>query len=111
MPREQIHFVTGKLAEFSLRDLLAKLAPQVGFEYTIEVLNITVAALMTTDWIAKRIQVPPGTSRVLLPGYCLGDLAVVENAARVPVERGTRDLRRLPEYFGHDSQEHADYGG
>ncbi len=50
-----IHFVTGRLAEFSLRQVLADLAPRAGFEYSIDVLGITVAALMTTDWIARRI--------------------------------------------------------
>jgi dihydropteroate synthase-like protein len=110
MPREQIHFVTGKLAEFSLRDVLAKLAPQVGFDYTIGVLNITVAALMTTEWIAKRLQVPTETTRVLLPGYCQGDLAAIQAAAKVPIERGPHDLRRLPEFFGHESTERAEYG-
>ena len=54
----RIHFVTGKLAEHSLRQVLERLAPRVGFEYSIQVLNITVAALMTTLWIARRIAVP-----------------------------------------------------
>jgi dihydropteroate synthase len=106
---QRIHFVTGRLAEFSLRQLLADLAPRVGFEYSIDVLGITVAALMTTEWVARRIQVPAGTSRVLLPGYCLGDLQVVETMAGVPVERGPRDLRRLPEFFGQ-KQGLEDYG-
>lgn len=97
---QRIHFVTGRLAEFSLRGMLAKLAPKVGFDYTLDVLGITVAALLTTDWIAPRIRVPPGTSRVILPGYCQGDLDKVEKVAGVPVERGPRDLRRLPEFFG-----------
>lgn len=80
--------------------MLAELAPRAGFDYTIDVLGITVAALMTPAWIARRIQVPPGTTRVLLPGYCGGDLAPVESAAGVPVERGPKDLRELPGWFG-----------
>jgi dihydropteroate synthase len=107
--REHIHFVTGRLAEFSLRQLLADLAPKVGFDYSLDVLGITVAALMTTDWVARRIATPAGTTRVVLPGYCLGDLSVVEAVAGVPVERGPRDLRRLPDYFGQ-SATGADYG-
>jgi dihydropteroate synthase len=98
---EHIHFVTGRLAEHSLRALLADLAPRVGFNYSVDVLGITVAALLTTDWIAPRLTVPAGTNRIILPGYCQGDVAVVAQAAGVPVERGPRDLRRLPEYFGH----------
>jgi dihydropteroate synthase-like protein len=109
MPNPRIHFITGRLAEHSLRGVLAELAPLVGFEYTIDVLNITVAALMTPEWIARRIRVPEGTTRVLIPGYCEGDLAPIEAAAGVPVERGPRDLRRLPEFFGSQPAA-ADYG-
>jgi dihydropteroate synthase len=53
--------------------------------------------------------VPPQTSRVVLPGYCQGELNVVEQAAGVPVERGPRDLRRLADYFGHATVD-SDYG-
>jgi len=106
---ERIHFVTGRLAEHSLRGLLAELAPRVGFEYSVEVLGITVAALLTTDWIAPRLHVPADTTRVLLPGYCQGELQVVERVAGVLVERGPRDLRRLPEFFGQQAK--RDYGG
>jgi dihydropteroate synthase len=107
--REHIHFVTGRLAECSLRDVLTDLAPRAGFDYSIEVLGITVAALMTTDWIASKLHIPTQATRVLLPGYCQGELQVVEQVARVPVERGPRDLRRLGEFFG-DSAVAADYG-
>ena len=54
-PAKHIHFVTGRLAEHSLHEVLRELAPQAGFRYTIDVLPITVAALMTTDWVASRI--------------------------------------------------------
>jgi dihydropteroate synthase-like protein len=107
--REHIHFVTGRLAEFSLRQMLAELGPKVGFDYSVDVLGITVAALMTSDWVARRIRVPPGTARVILPGYCTGELTVVAQAAGVPVERGPRDLRRLGDYFGHGAAA-DDYG-
>jgi dihydropteroate synthase-like protein len=106
---DRIHFITGRLAEHSLRAVLAELAPQAGFDYTVEVLNITVAALMTPEWVARRIHVSDGTTRVILPGYCEGDLAPVEAAAGVPVERGPRDLRRLPEFFG-ERPSATDYG-
>lgn len=107
---ERIHFITGRLAEFALRNVLAELAPRAGFEYTVDVLGITVAALMTPAWIARRIHVPPGTTRVLLPGYCGGDLAPVATAAGVPVERGPKDLRELPGWFGQRRVEgYGDY--
>src|SRR5688572_1316086 len=106
---EHVHFVTGRLAEHSLRQIVGPLAEQVGFEYTIDVLPITVAALMTPQWIARRLKAPAGTTRVLLPGYCTGDLAAVGEAANVPVERGPRDLRQLPDFFGREPTP-PDYG-
>ena len=42
-------FVTGRLAEPSLRRLLADLAPRAGFEPAVAVLPISVAALLTTN--------------------------------------------------------------
>jgi len=109
MRKPHIHFVTGKLAESSLRSVLAHLAPKAGFEYSVQVLNITVAALMTADWIAQRIDVPPEATQVMVTGYCRGDLKVIEAAANVPVERGPKDLRQLPDWFDQPSLA-DDYG-
>jgi len=110
MPREHIHFVTGRLAEFALRQRLTELGPVVGFDYSLDVLGITVAALMTTDWVASRIAPPAATTRVVLPGYCGGELSVVEQAVQRPVERGPKDFRDLDDYFGHKNTKRDDYG-
>ncbi len=109
-PRDRIHFVTGKLAEHSLRQVLERLAPRVGFEYTVQVMNITVAALMTTPWIARRLQVPAGTTRVILPGACRGPLDACAAVTSLPVDRGPEDLRCLDEYFGQQSRDLSAYG-
>jgi dihydropteroate synthase-like protein len=97
---DHFHFVTGRLAERALRDVLEKLQPQVDFDYSIDVLPITVAALMTPKWIAERVQAPSHATQVIVPGYCGGDLREIEAATKVPVLRGPKDLRRLPEFFG-----------
>ena len=49
MTRERIHFITGRLAEFALSAQLERLAPLVGFDYTLQVLPITVAALIALN--------------------------------------------------------------
>jgi dihydropteroate synthase-like protein len=108
MSREHIHFVTGRLAEHSLRRTVEELAAELEFDYTIDVLPITVAALMTPEWIAKRISTTPAT-RAIVPGYCLGDLRPIESAVGMPVERGPRDLRQLPTFFGRPTLP-AEYG-
>jgi dihydropteroate synthase-like protein len=107
---DHIHFITGRLAEHSLRRIVEAIAPVIGFEYSIEVLPITVAALMTPEWIARRIAAPAGVTRILLPGYCGGDLAPIERASGVSAERGPRDLRELPRFFGQ-APVSSDYGG
>jgi dihydropteroate synthase len=108
--RDRIHFVTGRLAEHSLRQVLERLAARVGFDYTVGVMNITVAALMTTPWIARKLVVPEGTTRIILPGSCSGPLEAIRAVTDVPVERGPEDLRRLDEFFGQQSRDLSDYG-
>ena len=100
-------FVTGKLAEPALRRVLADLRPAV--EPEVAVLRITVAALMTTPWIARMLEVPPGVDLVLIPGLCEGDIELLRERYRVRVERGPKDLRDIPHYFGREAAA-PDYG-
>ncbi|MBN1852268.1 MAG: dihydropteroate synthase [Pirellulales bacterium] len=109
MPHEHILFVTGRLAEKSLRAVVERLATEVDFTYSIDVLPITIAAFMTPGWIADHISMQPGRNihRIILPGYCLGDLAPILDVAHVPVERGPRDLRQLPSFFHRQAREES----
>src|SRR5438270_7870240 len=106
----RILFVTGKLAEPSLRRVLADLAPKAGFDPEVAVLPITVAALMTTDWVGRRLQVPPDAERVILPGYCRGEVSSIPAPDAVRVEKGPKDLRDLPEFFGRRRGRPESYG-
>lgn len=99
MPRERILFVTGRLAEASLRRVLGELGPQAGFDYEVSVLGISVAALMHADWVARKLEVPESFDRVVLPGWCQGDLATLDDQFQVSFERGPKDLYELPDYF------------
>ncbi len=99
MPRDHIHFVTGRLAEHALKSVVAPLAADVDFDYTVDVLPITVAALMTPSWIAKHWRPTPDATHIIVPGYCDGDLAPLAALTPAVVERGPHDLRRLPEFF------------
>jgi dihydropteroate synthase len=96
----RVLFVTGKLAESALRRTVTEMAP--AFAWEVAVMKITVAALMTTPWIARFLEVPlpPDTDLVLIPGLCEGDPAVIAQRVGVPVEKGPKDLRQIPEYFG-----------
>lgn len=108
---EKILFITGKLAEPALRRTLDELAPSANFQPIIAPLPITVAALMTADWIARHLPEPfPIVDKIILPGLCRGEPEVVAQAAQTPVVRGPKDLRDLPEFFGKRSGPPADYG-
>jgi dihydropteroate synthase len=98
----RVLFVTGKLAEPALRRTLAAMDAQ--FAVDVAVLKITVAALMTTPWIARFLQVPEGTDLILLPGLVEGDTAILAERFGVQVEKGPKDLREIPEYFGQAAQ-------
>jgi dihydropteroate synthase len=110
MGREQVLFVTGKLAEPALRRTLEQLATHAAFDYTVEVLPISVVALATTPWIGRHLRVPAGVERIVLPGLCQGELGAIGAPPGVAVERGPEDLRDLPEFFSVDRTAPADYG-
>jgi len=91
-------FVTGKLAAQSLSDLLTRLAPD--FDYELAVMPISVAALMDTNFIAKKLTDPRGCDQVMIPGLCSGDLQPLADRLGVEVIRGPKSLKDLPAYFG-----------
>jgi len=94
----KVLFVTGRLAEPALRRVLEEMRPR--FETEVAVLKITVAALMTTPWIARFLEVPPGTELILLPGLVEGETGILAERFGVRVEKGPKDLREIPRYFG-----------
>ncbi|MGE5230879.1 MAG: DUF6513 domain-containing protein, partial [Deltaproteobacteria bacterium] len=71
--------------------------------------KITVAALMTTPWIARFLEVPTDTDLVLIPGLCEGDPSVIQDAVGVRTEKGPKDLRQIPRHFGQAAAA-PDYG-
>jgi dihydropteroate synthase-like protein len=93
-------FVTGRLAEHALRSVLEKLAPAAGFEAEVAVLPITVAALLHAEWMLRKLTIPEGIDRVILPGWSLGDIRLLESHFGVPFERGPKNVYDLPEHFG-----------
>jgi dihydropteroate synthase len=91
--------VTGQLAHEGLQRTLAGL--ETVLDARIEALRIKVAALMTTDYLRATLRnVPTGCEAVYLPGLCQADPDALGSRLGVPVRKGPKDLRDLPEFFG-----------
>jgi dihydropteroate synthase len=97
---ERILFVTGRLAESPLRGVLATAAAGGDFSYDVAVLGVSVAALLHTKLVARRLEPPRGFDRLVLPGWCQGDLDSLGQELGLSVERGPKDLFDLPEFLG-----------
>jgi dihydropteroate synthase-like protein len=72
----------------------------MGFDFEIAVLGISVAALMHVNWVRRKLNISQKFDRVILPGWCGGDLASLEAQFGVHFDLGPKDLFDLPEYFG-----------
>jgi dihydropteroate synthase-like protein len=90
-----------------MRRVLKDMQPP--FQPEVAVMKITVAALMTTPWIARFLEVPTETDLVLIPGLCEGDTMILRERFGVRVEKGPKDLREIPRYFGQAAAA-PDYG-
>jgi dihydropteroate synthase-like protein len=90
-------FVTGLLADRALREVVATLPTEIPYE--VATLKITVAALLTTDWTARHLD-PGDCDVVMIPGLSRIDDAELACRLGRPVERGPKDLRDIPAYFG-----------
>jgi dihydropteroate synthase-like protein len=78
--------------------------------YDLVTMPISIAALMTTAWIAHHFtlpdrhprhrRIPPDCDLMMIPGHCQGDLAEIEQACHIAVQKGPIDLQDLPYFFG-----------
>jgi len=104
---EKILFLTGKLAEKQLRQILDSLFSQKNspdFQYKVHQLGIKVAGLMTAEMIKRRLKDTWGADRIIVPGRCRGDLDTLSAELGVPVERGPEELKDLPQFFGKQAR-------
>ena len=101
--KEHILFLTGKLAENRLQNVLDSMQ-SCNFTYEVRNIGVSVAALMTAGMIGRRLNEVHGFDRIIVPGLCRGDFTKLETDLGVPVIKGAKDLKDLPEYFGNDSK-------
>lgn len=99
---EHILFLTGKLAEKQVHQVLEGMQPE--FTYTVLQLGVKVAALMTADMIERRLHDTFGAQRIVVPGRCRGDFETLSQKLGIPIERGPEEVKDLPQYFGKAAQ-------
>jgi len=100
---DHLLFLTGRLAEPSLRRVLDGMAP-APFSWEVREIGVQVAALMTADLIQRRLTAPLNAQRVIVPGRCRGDLDALSAHYGVPFERGPEEVKDLPQFFGRKAQ-------
>jgi dihydropteroate synthase-like protein len=97
--REHLVFVTGRLAKARLEKIAHGLPPE-RFAWTIADAGVKVAALMTEEIIRRRVTMPEGATRVILPGRCRADPVALSAHFGLPVERGPDEIVDLPVFLG-----------
>ncbi|MGE0378396.1 MAG: DUF6513 domain-containing protein [Planctomycetaceae bacterium] len=103
-PPQRLLFVTGRLAEPLVRRVVGELSASAGFDAEVCVLGISVAALMHVEWIRRKMTIDGRFDRVILPGWCQGDVQVLSMHFGVQFELGPKDIRDLPRQFGNAQQ-------
>ena len=97
---EHLLFLTGSLAEASLKQVLHEMAP-TPVSWEVQPLKVKVAALLTGDMIKRQLADIGQASRVVIPGRCCGDIEQLSQHFGIPFQRGPEELRDLPEWLGH----------
>jgi dihydropteroate synthase len=103
--KNNILFITGKLAEKNLRNILDCIEDKK-FTYEIRNLNINVAALLTTEMIHRRIGNVDSFNKIILPGKVRGDIDELAKKLKIEIERGPEELKDLPVMFGGNPLKH-----
>ena len=103
--KNNILFITGKLAEKNIRSILDSIKDK-DFTYEIRNLDINVAALLTTEMIYRRIGDVDNFNKIILPGKVRGDIDELAKKLKIEIKRGPEELKDLPVMFGGDSLKH-----
>lgn len=87
------------MAKARLEKVAATLPPE-RFAWSIADAGVKVAALMTEEIIRRRVTIPEGATRIVLPGRCRANPEALAAHFGLPVERGPDEIVDLPAYLG-----------
>lgn len=99
-PRPRWLFITGRLAESVVRRVVEELSRKEQFQAHVHVVGISVAALMHVNWLKRKLVIDDRYDRVIVPGWCQGDLTELEQQFGMPFQRGPRDILNLDTFLG-----------
>ncbi|MDR3540267.1 MAG: DUF6513 domain-containing protein [Desulfosporosinus sp.] len=101
---EKFLLITGTIAYLALAKLIEK--SRLDLQVEVRALKCTVAALMTTDFIAHKLNDElsdefslSGEEIIVIPGLCKGSLEPIARATGCLVRRGPKDLKDLPSFL------------
>ena len=100
---EHIVFLTGHLAEPSLKKVLGNIEAQP-FTWEVRDIGLQVAGLMTAEMIQRRVPAPIQADRIMVPGRCRGDVDALTQHFGIPVQRGPEELKDLPRFFNRQAK-------
>ncbi|WP_237154630.1 DUF6513 domain-containing protein [Oryzibacter oryziterrae] len=101
--QDHIVLLTGHLALRRVEAAMQSLKSPP-FTWSVIDVGVKVAALMTGEIIRRRVSLPEGTTKVVVPGRCRADLDLLAQHFGVPVERGPDEAVDIPQYFGGKSR-------
>jgi dihydropteroate synthase-like protein len=101
---ERLLFLTGRLAYPRLERMVRSFG-DAAMDWRVHDIGVKVAALMTQEIILRRLPRPVEADRVILPGRCRADLALLSRELGVAVERGPEEIADLPVYLGRSGVE------
>lgn len=96
---ERVALITGSLAEPRIARIAAAIADEALHPVVINI-GVKVAALMTAEIVERRLKLPEGIDRVVMPGRFRGDLDRLAARFGIPFARGPEEAADLPDYFG-----------
>lgn len=96
---ERVVLLTGSLAEPRVTKIAEAITDQDLMPVVVNI-GVKVAALMTTQIVERRLALPEGIDRVVMPGRFRGDIAHLSNRFGVPFHRGPEEAADIPDYFG-----------
>lgn len=100
---ERLVFLTGHLARARLERMLAGLG-KTTFAWEVFDIGVKVAALMTEEIILRRLTLPEGAGRVILPGRFRGDVERLSAHFGIPFVRGPDEIADLPAFLGRSGK-------